>query len=327
MTFGAYLTSVGHGDDSCRAAERSVRRLHAWLAGQGKSLAEVAYADVLEYVGELQAGGRPKAWINRELQVAGHLMRHAGLPDATRGHRLRGVAEAAPPSLLSARELEAVLRAYVTAPRREGPHYSGAGSGRAYGHLLGGVALGLIVCQGLEAGELVRLGVGDVDVARGVAWVPAGRVRLGRELALRGAQVAELRDYLAPGGGRAALTEAIARIRAHGAGLSGAGDGGVGTGEAAALLPTVSRGRERMAGVLRYLGREVRARSRTQAGIEVRSLRQLRQSRIAAWVAEFGLREAQALAGLRAVDTVQRRYDRRAEADLIRKIGLYHPLR
>ena len=59
----------------------------------------------------------------------------------------------------------------------------------------------------------------------------------------------------------------------------------------------------------------------------VASLRQLRQSRIAAWVDEVGLRRAQVLAGMATVEGVERRYDRAGFEDLRRQVGLYHPLR
>ncbi|HMQ82171.1 MAG TPA: hypothetical protein PKA00_04655 [Saprospiraceae bacterium] len=60
--------------------------------------------------------------------------------------------------------------------------------------------------------------------------------------------------------------------------------------------------------------------------LRIIKLNQLRQSRIAAWVEQYGLRKAQYLSGLRRIQSVER-YRRAELEDLQRQVGRHHPLK
>ena len=316
MTLVEYLSSCGIGPKGCRVRELAAGRWVAWLGARGLAAAEVGYADVMAYVGELRGSGRSRGHINRALGAIRYHSAWLGLPDASHGVRLRGVQHAADPQLLTGADLAAVYEAFVG---RGGARRSGGGSG-AYA-LTDELVVGLVVFQGLEQAELGRLEVRDVDVQRGRIEVPAGRVRLARRVGLEAHQVAAWARYLE--GGRAEVTRAIERRRG----------GPLDVGLADALLPTAGGVRPgRLHGQLLGLSAAVRA-----AGAEVgeargepvdppvTGLRQLRQSRIGVWIEREGLRRAQYLSGLRTVEQVER-YRRSRFEDLREAVGVYHPL-
>jgi hypothetical protein len=68
---------------------------------------------------------------------------------------------------------------------------------------------------------------------------------------------------------------------------------------------------------LKRLSKRVKAQAKTGPGLEITKLNQLRQSRIAIWVASYGLRR------LLSVE----RYQKRRLEDLQRQIGQHHPLK
>ena len=314
MTLFEYLRSRGLAARTARDYELRGGRYEAWLAEErGVSLAEAGYTDLLAYVEAIRAAGASRATANAVLRAVGYACSWRELPDPSYGVRVRGVRQAGEPRLLGRDDLEAVARGYRAAPA--GPRVRA----RSYAPLVAELVVGLACRQALERGDVERLAAEDVDVEAGVIRCPGGRQRLPRTLALTGRQASAWRRYLAAGGGRAEVAAAVARIRAD----RGIGEA-VGAGE---LIPSVGAGEGRLESALRWIGRDVRRWAHEELGVAVRSLRQLRQSRIAAWVDQFGLRRAQVLAGMATVEGVERRYDRAGFEDLRRQVGLYHPLR
>ena len=302
MTLFDYLRSRGLAARTARDYELRGLRYESWLAEErALGIAEAGYADVLAYVEAIRAAGASRATANAVLRAVGYGYAWRGLPDPSYGVRVRGVRQAGEPRLLGAEDLEAIARGYRATPA------AARVRGRAYAPLVAELVVGLACRQALERGDVERLAVGDVDVEAGVIRCPGGRQRLPRTLALTGRQASAWRRYLAAGGGRAA----------RGGGEAAGGE----------LIPSVGAGEGRLGPALRWIGRDVRRWASAELGVAVASLRQLRQSRIAAWVDEVGLRRAQVLAGMATVEGVERRYDRAGFEDLRRQVGLYHPLR
>ena len=81
----------------------------------------------------------------------------------------------------------------------------------------------------------------------------------------------------------------------------------------------------RLSGQLLRIGKHVREVAAEALGVRVTGLRQLRQSRIATWIEDEGLRRARYLSGLRTVEQVER-YDRGQFEDLAAAVGRHHPL-
>ena len=73
------------------------------------------------------------------------------------------------------------------------------------------------------------------------------------------------------------------------------------------------------------LSKLVKAQIKEKLGIEILKMNQLRQSRIAIWVKEKGIREAQYLAGFRRVMSAER-YKNALLEDLKEQVKLFHPL-
>ena len=74
----------------------------------------------------------------------------------------------------------------------------------------------------------------------------------------------------------------------------------------------------------RLLSIKMKAHAKEELDITLHKLEQLRQSRIAIWVKEEGLRKAQYLAGFRNVASAER-YRKASLEDLKKQVNEYHP--
>ncbi len=75
----------------------------------------------------------------------------------------------------------------------------------------------------------------------------------------------------------------------------------------------------------KQLSRKMKSHAKDYLDIQIHKLSQLRQSRIAIWVKEEGLRKAQYLSGFRNVSSAER-YQKADLSDLKEQISNYHPL-
>ena len=289
MSFRDYQERAGLAKSNFRRMEILAEAWLTWLERKKLPLETTTYADLLDYVGYLQKQDKSRYAINRTLQTISHYYRFRELPDVAFNVRLRGMTQTAVGKLLTAEQL--------------GTLYDGfeIGADKGYYHHSDKLILGLMIFQGLEMGELERLEVNDLDLEMGVVKVPAGRFRMPRNVPLEGRQILPWRRFIEdirPG----LLAEPSDKL----------------------LAPQADK-RQRLHHQLKRLSKRVKAQAKTILDIELRKINQLRQSRIAIWVANYGLRRAQYLSGLRQLLSVER-YQKQQLEDLQKQIGEHHPL-
>lgn len=288
-TFSAYLLDLGLAPSSAATYERHSEGLLAWLGEEGIELGEVTYRDLLAWVRTLEGSRKTKAI---HLTAARHLFewnvaRKRLTKNPARAVQLRGVKRPLPSNLLSEDQLLALFRSYEVGDVQANP-----------ARQRNKAMLGVLVFQGLDAGELARLEVEDVDLEGGLLSVPGSRTSEGRVLYLEGGQVLGLHRYLLEG--REKILEE--------------------TGKGSGRLFVSAGSGEKLNNALALLMRELR-------GLHgwFQNARQIRASRIALWLKEHDLREAQYMAGHRYVSSTERY--KAADLDALhRSLSRHHPL-
>ncbi|NJO00937.1 MAG: tyrosine-type recombinase/integrase [Bacteroidia bacterium] len=288
--FEAYLTRLGIGSGRNQGRmSRLLRPWLDWLRAQNLSLEAARYADLMDYLGHLQALGKSKAHQNRFLQSLTHYYRFRALPNLAQGVRIRGVIRSQPEHLLSEEELTRVYTGYEPQARR----LPNAQSDQ--------LILGLIIYQALDMQAFMHLEVQDLDLEKGRLYVRAQRHKQARAIPLEAIQVLSLHTFVHHI--RPALLEE----------------------ESDKLFAPLSENYNQLHGQFKHLASRVRQQAQAKANIYVEKLSRLRQSRIAIWAREEGLRKAQYLAGFRCVSSVER-YQAATLDDLKAQVALHHPL-
>ncbi|MFD0963229.1 tyrosine-type recombinase/integrase [Pseudofulvibacter geojedonensis] len=158
------------------------------------------------------------------------------------------------------------------------------------------VLVGLAVYQGMDAGELVRIKVDDVNVHKGSVYVSGTRKRNRRTLKLDSSQIVFLMDYLR-------IDRPILQKRINC--------------ESEALFPSnTTRTSSLTSPVFRQL---------KKMNMKVTNLKQIRASVITKWIKEHNLLEAQRRAGHRFISSTEA-YLKNDHTEMHEEIGLYHPI-
>lgn len=174
-------------------------------------------------------------------------------------------------------------------------HYKS--TSKAYYKYSDKLILSLVIYQGIERHELLNLELNHIKLETGRIYIPGGRAnKNGRELNLESHQIIPMYHYIQ--NHREAKGEK--------------------------LFSRQSETLAKLARQLKKLYRQVKIQSE-ELSYEVIRLNQLRQSRLAIWVKEDGLRKAQYKAGFKQVSTVQE-YETEELENLQEQINKYHPL-
>tara|TARA_B100002051_G_C16521130_1_gene527785 strand:- start:168 stop:803 length:636 start_codon:yes stop_codon:yes gene_type:complete len=158
--------------------------------------------------------------------------------------------------------------------------------------------LGMIVFLGLQRNELEALELDDIDLSEMKITIPAMKNSNGRVLNLHGKQIAHLMDYIYN-------IRAKLLIEARKNTTKLFFSNGSGTGMNGAINRMLPR-----------LKKEFNF---------IKDFHHLKQSRVAIWVKEHGLRDAQYLGGYKYVTSVQR-YDFKSIDDLKSELEVLHPM-
>ncbi len=284
-TFSAYLRGLGLAPSTAATYERIASGLASWMENEGVS--DATYRDVLAWVGSQDGTRKTKSL---RLTAARHFYDwHLALGLVARSPaadvRLRGVKRPLPSGLLTEDQLATLFRSYEATE---------ANPARQRNRSM----IGVLAFQALDAGELARLAIDDVDLEGGLLMVPGSRTSERRTLEMEGSQVLGLHHYLVSGR-EAILSE---------------------TGKTTDRLFVSAGSGDKLNNALSVLVRELRGRHTW-----FENARQLRSSRIALWLKTHDLREVQYRAGHRYVSSTERY--RAADLDALhRSLAKHHPL-
>jgi len=156
--------------------------------------------------------------------------------------------------------------------------------------------LGLIIYQGLQRSEVERIELEDLDLSKGTIKIRSG-LHTGREriLKLEDFQIYPFMNYLSEHRGK----------------------------ESSKLFSPNADNHHRISDQFKGLNTQVRE---LNTDLEVKKLLQLRQSRIAIWVKEYGLRKTQYLSGYRSINQIEKYKDEKPY-DLKEELLKYHPMK
>lgn len=281
-----------------------------WLTKRGLDVQTAAYKDLMDHIGYLQnpatADGQGKSIhrVNHVLRSISHYYDYKGLPNIAQTTRMRGVPRTQPQGLLTEEDLQELYESYYPEP-----HTRPSARRKNNYHHTDKLILGLLIYQALDMAEFMKIELQDVQLEKGMIYIKSGRQKKERYVPLKANQVLSLDRYMRETRPKLANAESDKPC------LS-----------AAKLFSPQADNYELLHYQFRLLSIKMKAHAKDYMDIELNKLGQLRQSRIAIWVREEGIRKAQYLAGFRNVASAER-YQKASLEDLKQALSEYHPLR
>jgi len=295
-----YLVQIGlSGGQNGRnyiTRENQIKDFTEWLSKRGLDTETAAYKDLMDYIGYLKTQGRDIQRINHALASISHYYNYKELPNIAQSTRIRGVPRTQPQNLLTEEDLQELYDSYYPEPhtrpsaRRENNY-----------HHTDKLILGLLIYQGLDMSEFMKIELKDVQLEKGMIYIRSGRFKLERYIPLKANQVLSLDRFIREKRPQLAIKDSQR------------------------LFSPQAEDYELLHYQFRLLSIKMKAHTRDLMDIQLNKLSQLRQSRIAIWVKEEGLRKAQYLAGFRNVSSAER-YRKASLEDLKKQVNIYHPL-
>jgi len=299
-TFRDYLLEIGlspgqHGRNHI-TMNNHVGAYEKWLEKRGLDIQSAAYKDLMDYIGNLQAAGKSIHRVNHTLRSISHYYDYKGWPNIAQTTRMRGVPRTQPQNLLIEEELAELYESYWPEP-----HTCPSVRRRNNYHHTDKLILGLLIYQALDMSEFMKIELQDVKLEKGMLYVKSGRQKLERYVPLKASQVLSLDRF---------IREIRPTLLKQ---------------ESDKLFAPQADDYNLLHWQFKQLSRKMKSHAKDYLDIQIHKLSQLRQSRIAIWVKEEGLRKAQYLSGFRNVSSAER-YQKADLSDLKEQISNYHPL-
>jgi len=260
-----------------------------WLSKRGLDIQTAQYKDLMDHVGYLQKHGKSIHRVNHVLRSISHYYDYKGWPNIAQTTRMRGVPRTQPQGLLSEEDLRELYESYYPEPHRNNYHHTDK------------LILGLLIYQALDMSEFMKIELQDVQLERGMIYVKSGRQKKERYVPLKANQVLILDRY---------IRETRPKLASK---------------TSDKLFSPQADDYELLHYQFRLLSIKMKTHAKEELDISLNKLSQLRQSRIAIWVKEDGIRKAQYLAGFRNVSSAER-YRKASLEDLKKQVNIYHPL-
>lgn len=281
--------SSGHNGRNQVTMSNHVNTYAEWLKNRGQDIQTASYKDLMDHVGYLQKEGKSIHRVNHALRSISHYYDFKGWENIARTTRMRGVPKTQPQGLLTEEDLQELYESYFPESHKNNYHHTDK------------LILGLLIYQALDMSEYMKIELQDVQLEKGMLYIRSGRHKLERYIPLKANQVLSLDRYI-----RESRTRLANKTSCK-------------------LFTPQADDYELLHYQFRLLSIKIKSHAQEEMGIQIHKLSQLRQSRIAIWVREEGLRKAQYLAGFRNVASAER-YQKADLSDLKKQIQTYHPL-
>jgi integrase/recombinase XerD len=282
MTFDEYLQSKRYSPETIASYCKGEAKLSGWLLQEQIAGEEATYTDVLAFMRYLQDMGRSKRTVHSLLNVVRHYFiwliaegRREDNPAA--GVYVRGIVRKLPGNLLSMDEMEELYRCYQLQLNVD---------------LAKKLMLGLLIYQGLQTEEFMRLEGVHIQLKEGRIFVKGTSYSNERWLPLQAQQVVDWQQYLQANKFKEGIF--LARpVRKD------------------ASARNISNRMQHMIVQLRRLNPKVI------------NANQLRNSVISFWLQRYNLRQVQYMAGHKYVSSTER-YQRLNKDDLQSELQKHH---
>lgn len=282
--------SSGHNGRHHVTMSNHVHTYSEWLIKRGLDIQTASYKDLMDHVGYLQQQGKGIHRVNHALRSISHYYDFKGWENIAQTTRMRGVPKTQPQGLLSEEDLQELYESYFPQAHKNNYHHTDK------------LLLGLLIYQALDMSEFMNIALEDLQLEKGMIYIKSGRQKKARYIPLKANQVLSLDRYIRENRLKLAHTTSDK------------------------LFSPQADHYELLHYQFRLLSIKIKAHGKEEMGIQIHKLSQLRQSRIAIWVKEEGLRKTQYLAGFRNVASAER-YQKADLSDLKKQVNQYHPLK
>lgn len=300
--FKNWLAKEGYAPESIRIKTNHAGWFLRWLEKEQLQPENTGYNDMISFIGYCKQEGESNKLINNKLLSARNYYTYLkkqgqSTINPAAGLYLKGEKQKIPSNITSYPELENLYATYNTETLRQKRNK---------------VILGLLIYQGISAGELAKLGPGHLKLKEGNIYIPGTRKRNSRQLELKPFQILELQEYV-----NETRLEIIAQINKP---KPARKPGKINKNKLNELLFVSINGSHEIKSSIRHLFREIR-----KTRPEFISAKQLRASVIAHWLKNYNLRQVQYMAGHKYVSSTEY-YQLDNLESLQEKLEKLHPL-
>jgi len=259
--------------------------LKSWLEWLPIEIEDSKYKHLLDYIGHLQKQEKSTHHINRSLQTISHYYQFKDLPNVALTTRVKGTINKANIKPLTEEELTKIYEVFESKSTN-------------YFKESDKLILGLMIYQGLEMGDFMKLELKDIDLEKGTIYIPERGQRRSRIIKLESKQILPIHSY-------------ILQHRNQ---------------DSEKFLSPQADDYNQLHWQFKKLSKHLKQEAKTKLNIEIQKLNHLRQSRVSIWVKNEGLRKGQYLAGFRRVLSAER-YRKADLTDLKEQIKKHHPFK
>jgi integrase/recombinase XerD len=286
------LERLNHVKSTARYKSNLANDYLNWLKENEITIKKMTYSKLLDYIGYLQEKGTSKYTINYNLRAISQYNEFLGVNNVAKDVTLKGT-PTNQPLYLSEEELQKLYENFT--PYNSKGHYIFSDK----------IMLGLMIYQALDERDIFRLEHHHINLETGTIYVPSGSLKKeARVLPLQANQILPLKNYMDSyrkpyhKGHEAEVSEKL-------------------------FYPNCEK-LHRLHDQIKLLSKGLQ-QTAEKTEIKVTRLYLLRQSRIAIWLKQYGLRKAQYMAGYRAINSIEN-FKINDISDLQEQIKLLHPL-
>jgi integrase/recombinase XerD len=191
--FYKYRIEKGYSKTTIKSQDSYIRRFNSWLSLSEISLQSVNYQTLLSFVSFERKKGTSSANLRNQLQAIRIYLDYqieTGIMQSNPATNIK-LQDKQHKSLYPAIDEETLLNIYKSFATEEPKHPT-----RKLLHQRDSVALGLMIFQGMDSGDLERLTIKDINLTEGTIYIASSRKNAARTLKLESLQILSIHQYL-----------------------------------------------------------------------------------------------------------------------------------
>ena len=191
--FRSYRLQKGYSEKTIKSQDSYLGKFNAWLIGKGINLKSINYQTILSFVSDERKKGTSSANLRNQLQAIRIYLdynRDIGTIESNPAVniKLQDKGYKTLPLAIEEETLSVIYKTFTTQiPSNEQ---------RKNQHGRDSVALGLMIFQGLDSGDLERLTIKDINLTEGIIYIIASRKNASRSLKLESLQILSIHLYI-----------------------------------------------------------------------------------------------------------------------------------
>ncbi|MDR0286755.1 MAG: site-specific integrase, partial [Clostridiales bacterium] len=185
--------SKGYSLKTIKSQDCYIRKFTKWLKEKEIALQSIDYQTLLSFVSVERKKGSNPANLKNQIQAIRIYLDYqndTGIIELNPAEHIK-IQDTLKKTLLPAIEEETLLNAYKSFANKDCKITRGKSE-----HQRDTVALGLMVFQGLDSGDLERLTVKDINLTEGTVYIASSRKNASRTLKLEPSQILSIHEYL-----------------------------------------------------------------------------------------------------------------------------------